>query len=229
MKFKERVLNAFTRLLLRAACRIDAEEMKLIPWDGPALLLSNHVTNIEGPLYYVFLRPRKMTALAKRELWDNPVTRLFMNTWNIIPIARGGVDSNAMRECMRALDEGYILGMAAEGTRSKTGRLRKGQPGATLLATRKDVPLFPIVHWGLLDLKANLKRLRRTPVSVRVGKPFRLRKPGDGSITSADRRRMVDEMMYQLAVLLPPELRGDYADLSKMTTDYVQFVSDELG
>ncbi|TVQ38113.1 MAG: 1-acyl-sn-glycerol-3-phosphate acyltransferase [Spirochaetaceae bacterium] len=229
MKLKERVLNALTRLMLRMTCRIDAAQMQTIPREGPALLLSNHVTNIEGPLYYVLLRPRRITALAKRELWDKPFTRLFMETWNIIPVVRGGVDSRAMRECMRALDEGYILGMAAEGTRSKTGVLRQGQPGATLLATRKNVPIYPIVHWGLLDLKTNLKRLRRTPVSIRVGRPFRLCKPGDEAITAVDRRKMVDEMMYQLAILLPAELRGDYADLSRMTTAYVQFCGDAEG
>ncbi len=223
MTIRERMLNAVTRLLLHIVCKIDAAGLHAMPHDGPGLLLSNHVTNFEGPLIYVLLRPRKVTALGKRELWENPFTRIFMTTWNIIPITRGGVDSNAMRECLRVLNEGYLLGIAAEGTRSKTGELRKGQPGATFLATRNDVPLYPMVHWGLHRLSANLKRLRRTPVTFRVGRPFYLRKAGGAPITAEDRRRMADEMMYQLAILLPEELRGHYRDLSKMTTDYIQF------
>lgn len=223
MTVKEWTLNAVTRTLLYIACKIDAADLHAMPQNGPGLLLSNHVTNLEGPLIYVLLRPRKVTALGKRELWANPFTRIFMTTWNIIPITRGSVDSNALRECLRVLDEGYLLGIAAEGTRSKTGELQKGQAGATYLATRNNVPLYPMAHWGLHLLGANVKRLRRTPVTIRVGRPFYLRKPNDGPITAEDRRRMVDEMMYQLAILLPEELRGHYRDLSKMTTEYVRF------
>ena len=226
MTIGESVLNALTRAAFHIACRLDHQELQNIPKDGPGLLLSNHVTNLEGPLYYVFLRPRKVSALGKQELWSHPVTRLYMKTWNIIPIHRGQVDGNAMRECRRVLREGYFLGIAAEGTRSRDGCLRAGQPGATFLATQQDVPIYPVVHWGLRELGTNLKKLRRTPVSVRVGRPFRLHKPDGTSITSGDRRRMTEEMMYQLALLLPEELRGSYRDLSALTTDYLQFLDE---
>lgn len=190
---------------------------------GPGILLSNHVTNLEGPLFYVFLRPRKATALGKIELWHNPVTRFFMNTWKIIPLHRGSVDADAMRRTFGALEQGYFVGIAAEGTRSKTGELQRGLPGATLLATRADAPVIPIAHWGMHEMGKHLKRFRRPPAKVRVGRPFYLRKSGGGTIGRSERAKMVDEMMYQLAVLLPPEYRGAYADLDHMTTDFIHY------
>lgn len=223
MTIRERMTNGIVKILFRIIYRLDAWQLQRVPREGPGLLLSNHVTNLEGPLLYVFLRPRKTTALGKIELWQNPFTRFFMNTWKIIPLHRGSVDGQAMRRCFSALDEGYFIGVAAEGTRSRDGVLRRGQPGATLLATRANVPVVPIAHWGLSDAPSHLRRLRRAPAKVRVGRPFFLRKPDGSTITRSDRTRMVDEMMYQLAALLPEHLRGEYADLEQMTTHYIQY------
>lgn len=224
MKISTRFVNAVVKTLFRLVYRLDVHQLHRVPQTGPALLLSNHVTNLEGPLLYVFLSPRKLTALGKIELWKNPFTRFFMKTWNIIPLHRGSVDGDAMRACFDRLSDDYIVGIAAEGTRSRDGRLQRGLPGATLLATRADCPIIPVAHWGLPGLFANLRRARRASVTVRVGSPFFLRKTDGSTISRSDRQRMVDEMMYQLAVLLPPDLRGAYADTSRMTTDFVVHV-----
>ena len=37
------------------------------------------------------------------------------------------------------------------------------------------------------------------------------------------RQEMADEIMYQLAALLPEQYRGEYTDLSQMTTQYLNF------
>ncbi len=225
MSLRERVVNAVIRALIKIACKLEASDLEKLPQDGPGILVANHTSYLEGPIIYVLIRPREATAIAKRELWSNPLTKFFMNTWHIIPISRGRVDSAAMNAALQALEEGRYLGVAAEGTRSKTGTLGKGHPGATFLATAKNAPIYPVAQWGLAELGTNLKRLRRTPLTIRVGAPFYLRKPDDTPITSRDRRKMVDELMYQLALLMPEELRGHYSDLSQLTTEYLDFRS----
>lgn len=223
MTVTERITNFVVKTLFRIIVKVDTSPLWRIPSEGPGILLSNHVSNLEGPLFYVFLTPRRATALGKIELWQNRFTRFFMETWDVIPLHRGAVDGEAMRRCFAALAGGRFVGVAAEGTRSRDGVLRQGQPGAVLLATRANVPIYPMVHWGLHNVAANLRRLRRTRVTIRVGRPFYLRKPGGGTITRSDRARMVDEMMFQLAILLPDQLRGRYSDLSQMSTDYIEF------
>ena len=225
VSLRERVVNAVIRALIKIAFRLEASDLAKLPQAGPGLLVANHTSYLEGPIIYVLIRPRQITAIAKRELWSNPLTRFFMNTWHIIPISRGRVDSAAMQAALQTLEEGRYLGIAAEGTRSKTGKLGKGHPGATFLATAKNVPIYPVAQWGLADLGENLKRLRRTPLTIRVGAPFHLRKPDNSPITSRDRRKMIDEIMYQLALLMPEELRGHYTDLSQLTTEYLDFRS----
>lgn len=221
MPIMETIVNSILRGALYALCRIDDEELAKIPQKGPAILVTNHSTNLEGPIIYLLLDPRNRTALGKRELWGNPITRFVMQLWGVIPLNRSGPDRRALKRAQTALENGAILGIAPEGTRSASGQLQRGRPGAALLATTARVPVIPMVQWGVHDLIENLRRIRKTPIHFRVGEPFFLDVPGGGTVERKDLRNMTDELMYQLAVLLPPRLRGYYSDLSKMTQRYI--------
>lgn len=226
MPVAEYLVNSAIRGVLRVICRIERNELSRIPMEGPAILATNHTTNFEGPIYYVLLDPRRKTALGKQELWESPLTRFIMQLWGIIPLNRRGADRRAMNRARRSLARGEFLGIAPEGTRSMSGELQRGRPGAAMIATAARVPVIPMVQWGVQDLPANLKRFRRTPLNFRVGDPFFLAVPEGREIGRGELRQMADEIMYQLAILMPEQFRGYYRDLSAMTTDFVQPVSE---
>ncbi len=222
MPIAEFVVNSAIRGVLYSLFRIDTTELDGIPATGPGILVTNHSTNLEGPIYYVLLDPRPMTALGKRELWNHPLTRFVMQVWGVIPLNRGGPDRKALARAKLALQRGGLLGIAPEGTRSETGQLQRGRPGAALLATGAGVPVIPVVQWGVQDFLKNLKRFRKTAIHFRVGEPFLLGLPDGGEPSRDDLRKMADEIMYQLAVLLPDRFRGYYSDLSLMTEYYIR-------
>ena len=104
-----------------------------------------------------------------------------------------------------------------------SGRLQKGRPGAAMLATVARAPIIPMVQWGITELPRNLRRLRKTRLHFRVGRPFFLSVPQGRSPKRAELRQMADEIMYQLASMMPPRYRGYYADMSKMTSEFIEF------
>ncbi len=224
MTGRERIVNWAVRVILDALCRIDKEWISAIPRKGAAIMLSNHTSVFEGPMYYAFIQPRKTSSMAKRDAWQNPFERFFMNTWNMIPVDRGKVDRRAIAACFEAVRRGMVLGIAPEGTRAKDEVLQHGFPGATLIAAQARVPIYPLAQWGFRSLPSNIKRIRKTRVHVRVGTPFLLEKADGTSVSGKDRRQMTHEMMYQIARLLPPRLRGPYADLSQMTEQFIRYV-----
>ena len=171
---------------------------------------------------YTHLLPRDITGFAKAETWDNPAMAMLFNLWGAIPIQRGEADKNAFRSALGALKQGKILGIAPEGTRSVHGKLGRGHPGIVILAHHSQVPIMPLVFYGGERLRDNLNRLKRTDFYIRVGKMFTLAFP-KGNLEHAVRDKMVDEIMYQLASLLPEEYRGYYSDLSRITTSYLRF------
>ena len=210
---------------LRTLCRINHEEIKKVPMDGPLIVYANHTGSIEAPILYGELAPRPVTALAKVESWDNWLINWVFTLWDIIPIRRGEADMDATRAALSALEQAHILGVSPEGTRNKTGALLRAKPGIVMLAMHSKAPLQVVAHWGGENFRENLKRLKRTDFHMRAGPVFYLDARGE-RVTKEIRQQMADEMMYQLAKLLPPEYRGEYADLENATEHYLRFVTN---
>jgi 1-acyl-sn-glycerol-3-phosphate acyltransferase len=209
--------------LTRILCNIDDHELINVPEQGPLIIVSNHVNFLDAPVVYTHLQPRKITGFVKAETWENPVMGFLFDLWDGIPLQRGEADTTAFRLALEALGQGKILAIAPEGTRSEDGKLRRGLPGMVLLAQRSGTPIIPVVYYGGEKFKNNMNQLKRTDFYIRVGKIFKLQSV-DGKMNRELRQIIVDEIMYQLALLLPPAYRGYYTDVSKVTTDYLDFV-----
>ena len=198
------------RIYLPLACRIDAPDLqRKIPRKGPLIAVVNHTGRIEVPMLFAYLRPRRITAWAKSETWENWFLRGLFNAWGIIPIHRGEADMTALKKALRALEQGCFFGIAPEGTRNYTGILKRAMPGAVVLAQRTGAPIIPIVHWGGENF---LKEFKRVDVHVRVGNVFKVETEG-AKMTGEIRQQIVDEMMREIAKLLPEHFRGEYADI----------------
>jgi 1-acyl-sn-glycerol-3-phosphate acyltransferase len=223
MAIAARVVNTTIKGLTRAICRVDDSQLVRVPEQGPLIVVGNHVNFLEVPLLFTHLQPRPVTGFAKAETWHNPAMAVLFDLWGAIPLRRGEADVEALRRGLEALEKGQILAVAPEGTRSGDGRLQKGHPGVVLLALRSKAPLLPMVYSGGENLRPNLTRLRRTDFHIAVGSPFRL-EAGGGRVTREMRQAMTDEIMYQLAALLPPAYRGYYADLPSATETYLRFL-----
>jgi len=214
-----RLADGLICLLVHVLCRIDGKQIERIPMHGPLILIANHVNFLEAPVLHCRFRPRKVIGLAKSEAWKNPLLGWLFNRWEAIPIRRGEPDIGALRRALGVLRDGGILAVAPEGTRSRHGRLQRGRSGIVTLALKSGAPLQPVVVYGGEAIGDNVRRLRRTPFHIRVGEPFRVETGGE-SLTSELRQRITDEIMYRMAALLPPQYRGEYADLDSATETY---------
>jgi len=222
MSVATQMLNTTIKGLTRILCRVEDGQLERVPFGGPLILVTNHVNFIDVPLLYTHLLPRPITGFAKAETWENPAMALLFNLWQAIPIRRGEPDRKALRLGLEALRNGKILAIAPEGTRSGHGRLGRGQGGVAMLALLSGAPLLPVVYYGGEILSRNLSRFQRTEFHIVVGNQFYLRS-GEGRVDRYIRQQMADEVMYQLAALLPPFYRGKYSDLTRASETYLHF------
>jgi 1-acyl-sn-glycerol-3-phosphate acyltransferase len=212
------VIKSLTRIL----CRVDTSSLDQVPKEGPLIIVANHINFLDGPVMYTHLQPRLMTGYAKSESWDNPFLGQLFNLWGMIPLKRGEADTTALREGIKALKGGYLLAITPEGTRSGDGVLTQGHPGMVTLALRSGSPLLPLAYFGHEDFQQNFRRLRRTDFNIRLGKPFHIDTHGE-RVTREVRQQTTDEIMYQVAALMPEQYRGYYEDLDAATSDYLRF------
>jgi 1-acyl-sn-glycerol-3-phosphate acyltransferase len=197
--------------LFNAICRIETVDQSNVPEAGPLIMASNHLHFFDPPLVLAALPYCKITVLAAEkwaEIW--PVNWLLKSIGTIF-VHRGEVDREALNKCMAVLEKDGILGLAPEGTRSRTGTMQRAKPGVAYLATKADVPILPIGVSGQNQIFAEWKRLRRPRIVVRFGQVFKLR-PVYGRQKGEQLQERSDEVMRSIAALVNEDLRGVYTD-----------------
>ena len=135
--------------LLSLLGRPKTEGLEHIPDSGPAILASNHLAVADSFFKPLVVR-RRITFLAKAEYFTGTglkgwFTRWFYTVAGQVPIDRSNADAAqaALDTAKRLLDDGKLLGMYPEGTRSPDGRLYKGKTGLARLALETGVPVIP--------------------------------------------------------------------------------------
>jgi len=186
------------------------------------ILIGNHINFLDVLTALTFSYPRRIFFLVKKETFETPFLRFLFNTWESISVDRGTADFQALNKAADVLNQGHFFAIAPEGTRTKDGRLIQAHTGVVLIALKSKATIMPIVQYGGEKFYKNIKKLRRTKITIQVGVPFMICS-GSTYPDKKERRLIADEIMYQMAKLLPAEYRGYYSDLSKTTTNYLNF------
>jgi 1-acyl-sn-glycerol-3-phosphate acyltransferase len=121
--------------------RFEVLGLENIPRDGPFILASNHLSFFDPPALGCKM-PRNLHYFARNTLFVGPLGKLIRNL-NSIPVNRDQLDLKTLRSVLGVLKNGHPLLVFPEGTRSKDGKLAKGQKGIGLLIAKSKVPVLP--------------------------------------------------------------------------------------
>lgn len=137
-----------------------------IPKTGPVIICSNHISNLDPPTVGI-TSPRSIYFMAKQELFEKPLLGKLLTAIQAFPVKRGIGDRNALRKGVAILKEGHTLGLFPEGTRSKTGKLRKPLAGAGFFALRSEATIVPCAIIGTYQPFKKLKVVYGQPISMK--------------------------------------------------------------
>jgi 1-acyl-sn-glycerol-3-phosphate acyltransferase len=194
-----------------------------IPASGPTILMMNHISLIDPVVCMGAVTHRFVIPMSKVENLRNPLLALFIKWWGAYYVNRGEIDRKALMSSIELVKNDQLILIAPEGTR-QTG-LAYPKDGLAYVATKANAVIVPTAISGAQEWKAKLKRFQRALVTVTFGRPFRFKVEGE-RISREALHSMSQEAMYQLAITLPdPALRGVFHDLSRATTNYLEFVS----
>ena len=197
-----RCMKSLVRGFFRLFFRWEVYGSHHLPSTGGVVLASNHISYLDPPLMGCAVE-RPVHFMAKKELFDIPVLGWLIRHLNAFPVQRGVADRKAIRQAMKWLRSGEVVGIFPEGTRGSGKALLEAQPGSVLLALKAGVPIVPMAIMGAEKVMPAGKRLPR-PVKIRVviGEPIDF--PTDGRAPS----REVLEEYSQLVMERIDELRS---------------------
>ncbi len=196
-----------------------------IPRAGPLIIASNHASNLDVPVIASALMPRtgrRWQWLGKRELFDWPIVGTIAVHGGVHAVDRDAADVEAYRLAKRILDDGHVLFVFPEGTRSRDGALHEARDGAAVLALRSGAPIVPLGIAGSFERWPRGQKLPHPGgrVTLRVGAPFRV---ADLLPDGVDRKAAVplatEAIMRRIAMLLPERLRGPYGEAPDSEVD----------
>lgn len=167
-----KMAQALVRIFTTLAFDLKVYGVRNIPRQGGVLIVSNHQSLLD-PMLLGARVPRAMSYMAKSELFRNKFFGGLIRRLGAFPVRQGAGDVGAIKETVNRLQEGRMLNIFPEGSRSEDGEIAPMQPGVALVLRRAHVPIVPAAIVGSFEAWPRGKSLFRThPVRVVYGPPM---------------------------------------------------------
>lgn len=182
----------------------NVEGLKYVPRSGYGIIACNHVSLLDPPLVGTSVTFRQVRFLAKKDLCSTPVIGWLIAKLGCVWVDRQAKDGKALIEAEKHLDDGRLLGIFPEGTRSKDGKLKKGRSGAAVLALKSGAPVIPAAVFSTRECGKRYCLPGRPKVSIRYGEPFSFEKDPEPSLMKIrDARDLIMKKIAELQELGP--------------------------
>jgi len=188
-----------------------------IPNEGPLVLVSNHFAYFD-PFLLVYAIKKPIDFIMQKELGIEPQFLFAPMIYGAILTDRNKVGPSTVKESMKTIKKGKILGIFPEGGITSPV-LTEAKPGAVYLASKAKASILPVSVRGASNAWANILRGVRSRIYINIGKPYG---PINIEGTRQEKAQKINEasrvLMCRIAALLPEEKHGCFSgDLSIST------------
>lgn len=183
------------RLIMRVVWRARATGTENVPRSGPLIVACNHRSYLDPPGMGCFC-PRRISYMAKKELFDIPILGPAIAAVGAYPVDRQGSARTAIKRSLEVLRAGGTVGIFPEGTRNRDGSVVP-QTGVALLASLAGAPVVP-AHISGSDRAAKFAQIK-----VAFGPPLTL--PAGGKATHDGLAKFTAEVMSAISALAPED------------------------
>lgn len=212
-----RAVKKVVRPLASRWLQVTLDGMDNVPTTRPVILACNHLSFIDSIVLPMSL-PRPVYFLGKSDYFDSWRTKWFFESVGVVPVRREGgtAGEDSLRTGVEILEQGDIVGVYPEGTRSPDGRLYRGKTGPVRMALAAGVDIVPCAVIGTDKAQPPGRyTVRSSPVTVRYGRPVDLSRYADRADDAFALRAATDEVMYEIMSLSGQEYVDVYASRVK--------------
>lgn len=209
---KYRTLRSIVRFFMKLIADIEINGMEKLP-EGNVIVAANHLGRLDTAALLCILDREDIIMPVAEKYKNHPLYGAIGRAANAIWLNRFEADYSALRQILERMKQGGLLVIAPEGTRSKTEALQEGKMGVAFLASKSGYPVLPVAVTGTEDRRVieNLKRFRRSKITATAAELMYVDLP-KGKGREEAMRQVTDEIMCQIAALLPEKYHGVYAD-----------------
>ena len=160
--------------IVRLYGRIEFHGLENVPGEGSCILASNHPSFIDPPLLGGAMRFRRRAVrfLARDTLFKGVLGWILRNV-HVIPLDPGKGSVSSMRKAITIMQEGGVVGIFPEGTRSLDGKMHPAKGGIGFLMSKAQVPIVPVyIDGAYRAMPKDARWVRRHRIRLYFGKPI---------------------------------------------------------
>lgn len=151
------------KIVLKSFFKFKIHGIENIPDNGRLIICSNHINLLDPPVLGVAIN-RQISFMAKKELFKNKLLSFIVSRLGAFPVNREGNDIRAIKNALKVLKNGNVLGIFPEGTRVKDFDLDNAKAGVAMIAIKSKTPIIPIL------IKSNYKLFSK--IDIFIGSPI---------------------------------------------------------
>ena len=181
--FVLKLLTAYSKIFYKYEV-IGAEN---IPDEGNIILAANHKSALDPIFVAAAVKNRKITTLAKKELFKNKLFGKILTKLQVVPIDRENPGISTIKTILKRIKAGYVLGIFPEGTRVKGNEFGEAKAGLALFAIKGKadvVPISIITNYSLFS-----------KVTIFIDKPISFEEYYKQKLTTEDYERLSSDVM----------------------------------
>lgn len=186
MKFYDFALKVL-RLFCKVFFKYEVIGIENVPLEGNVIIAANHKSNLDPIFVASSMTTREVAAIAKKELFDHKVLGFILKKLNTIPIDRENTGIATVKQILRAIKDGYVLGLFPEGTRVKGKEFGQAKAGLSLFASKGKANVVPISVISTYKLFSRVK--------IYIGEPIDMSQYFRAKLTNEDHERISEEVM----------------------------------
>lgn len=191
-----RVAQQVVLFIMRFGFKIKVIDKEKLPNENEGYVIaSNHRSNLD-PLFIGLGMKRQVCFMAKEELFKNKFLGFIITKLGAFPVSRGKGDQTAIHNAIEIVENGRVLGIFPEGTRSKDGELKRAKSGAVLVASKTGGNIVPV---GILY---GGKKLWRREITITYGDPIMNEELAISDNNRSDLKSASQLLMQRIADLL---------------------------
>lgn len=138
-----RFIYFLIRIIATPLFRIRVHGIENIPKDEKYIICANHKSFLD-PIFVALAINRQVHFIAKKELFEIPILKNILKKLNAIPAQRDGKDLSVLRDSIKLIKNGKILGIFPEGTRVKEIKRENIKDGAGYIALKSKTDILTI-------------------------------------------------------------------------------------
>ena len=182
-KFVTKVFKCFVNIFYNYKV-IGAEN---IPSEGNLIIAANHKSNLDAIFLAAAIDNRQIAAVSKKELFNIKPLVPILKKLNVIPINREKPDISTIKSILKAIKDGYALGIFPEGTRVKGPGFGKAKPGLSVFAIKGKAQVVPV------SIISNYKLFNS--VTIYIDKPISFETYYKQKLTSEENERLSQNVL----------------------------------